>query len=196
MQKEVSVRQQEIMEAAGKIIMDNGIKSLTTKSLAAEIGFSESALYRHFKNKEDIILVLLQSLYTNINERLNAIYNTNNTAEDNLKLLFKSQFSFFKVNPHYVVAILSEGLFDETQSINKAMMNIVNFKAQLIHKIIDEGKQNREFKKTIPTKDLAHIIMGSFRLMILKWKFSNFQIDLVKEGNTIMKHAVELIKNN
>ena len=54
-----SKRQQEIIESAGKLLMEKGIKGLTTKNLAIEMEFSESALYRHFKNKEDIILLLI-----------------------------------------------------------------------------------------------------------------------------------------
>lgn len=191
---EVSLRQQEIIAAAGKIIMDSGIKSLTTKNLALEMGFSESALYRHFKSKEDIILVLINFLFSNINDRLSKIYNREASSEDNLKAVFKSQFNFFNTNPHFLVAILSEGLFDETEKIYQSMMKIVSFKSSLIIEIIEEGKKKHEFRNDIPTKDLAHIIMGSFRLVILKWKLSNFQLDIIKEGNNIMKHTLKLIK--
>ncbi|MBQ9771473.1 MAG: helix-turn-helix transcriptional regulator, partial [Lentisphaeria bacterium] len=37
----------------------NGIQALTTKSLAEYIGISEPALYRHFKNKSEIIRAML-----------------------------------------------------------------------------------------------------------------------------------------
>ena len=57
-----SKRQQEIIESAGKLLMEKGIKGLTTKNLAQEMEFSESALYRHFKNKEDIILLFIRFL--------------------------------------------------------------------------------------------------------------------------------------
>ena len=55
-----SKRQHEIIASAGKLLMEKGIKGLTTKNLAQEMGFSESALYRHFTNKEDIVVLLLQ----------------------------------------------------------------------------------------------------------------------------------------
>jgi TetR/AcrR family fatty acid metabolism transcriptional regulator len=38
-----SKRQQEIIESAGKLLMEKGVKGLTTKNLAHEMGFSESA---------------------------------------------------------------------------------------------------------------------------------------------------------
>ena len=46
---EIKKRQLEIIEAAGEILTESGLAGLTTKNLAAKVGFGESALYRHFK---------------------------------------------------------------------------------------------------------------------------------------------------
>ena len=48
METDLSTRQLEIIEVSGKILMQKGILGLTTKNLAQEMKFSESALYRHF----------------------------------------------------------------------------------------------------------------------------------------------------
>jgi AcrR family transcriptional regulator len=194
MKNTISDRQIEIIETSGKILMEKGIKGLTTKNLAAEIGFSESAIYRHFKNKEDIIVVLLNYLQENIENRLSNIISNDNNAEQQLKQVFASQFSFFKQNPHFVIAILSEGLFDETEKIQDAIMKIVTLKSKLLQQIIEIGKQHKEFTQEITTPDLLHIIMGSFRLSMLKWKLSKFQFDIEIEGNRIINNTINLIK--
>jgi AcrR family transcriptional regulator len=188
-----SKRQQEIIESAGKLLMQKGVKGLTTKNLALEMNFSESALYRHFKNKEDIVVLLLDYLGSNIKERLNIISEKNSTSEDKLKQLFTSQFEFFNQNTHFVVAILSEGLFDESEKINQSIMKIIYYKMELITKIIEVGKENNEFTKSIETQEIVHIIMGSFRMMMLKWKFSKFEIDLINQGNKIMDTVIKLL---
>lgn len=56
--------------------------------------FSESALYRHFKNKEDIIVLLLEYLENNLKHRLNPIYDIESTAHEKLFKIFNSQFVF------------------------------------------------------------------------------------------------------
>lgn len=188
-----SKRQQEIIESAGKLLMEKGIKGLTTKNLAQEMAFSESALYRHFKNKEDIIVLLLDYLGSNVKERLDIISENNSTSEEKLKQLFSSQFQFFSQNTHFVVAILSEGLFDESEKINQSIMKVVNYKMHLITKIIEVGKENNEFTNAIETQEMVHIIMGSFRMMMLKWKFSKFEIDLINQGNKIMNTTIKLV---
>ncbi len=189
-----SKRQQEIIESASKLLITKGIKGLTTKNLAQEMGFSESALYRHFNNKEDIIVLLLDYLSFNIKERLDVIQTQTISAEEKLHKIFKSQFIYFSQNPHFVIAILSEGLFDETEKINSSIMKIISHKLQIISHIIEEGKTNNEFTDTIPTQDIVHIIMGSFRMIMLKWKFSKFELDLMHQGTSIMTTAINLIK--
>lgn len=188
-------RQIEIIEVAGRLLMDKGVKGLTTKNLSIELGFSESALYRHFKNKEDIIVLLINYLETNIKERLQPIYDNNLLSPiDKLITLFNSQFSYFQQNPHFIVAILSEGLFDETEKINASIMKIIDYKTQLIAAIIDDAKQKNLLNPEISTPDMVHIIVGSFRMTMLKWKFSGFQFDLVSNGNSIMNTTINLLK--
>lgn len=189
-----SKRQKEIIEIAGKLLMEKGIKGLTTKNLAIEMNFSESALYRHFKNKEDLIILLLEYLMSNIIERLDKIKFENKTGIEKLEFVFDSQFHFFYQNPHFLVAILSEGLFDESEKINKAIVKIIQYKTSLITSLIEECKQNNEILNTITSSDIVHILMGSFRMMMLKWKFSNFEIDLISSGNSIMKTNLNLFK--
>jgi len=52
-------RQIEILDASKSLIGERGIQTLTIKNLAKKMLFSEPALYRHFKDKTEIIKALL-----------------------------------------------------------------------------------------------------------------------------------------
>jgi AcrR family transcriptional regulator len=194
MKHSISARQTQIIEATGKVLMQKGIKGLTTKNLALQMGFTEGALYRHFKSKDDIIALLLNYFSTNISERITPILETTESAENQLKMVFKSQFNFLSQHPHFVIAILSEGLFDESEKINRAILLVFETKMDLLSRIINSGKINQEFTLQLETKEIIHLLAGSFRLLILKWKFSKFEFDLPAEGNQLMKSIIDLIK--
>ena len=81
-----------------------------------------------------------------------------------LDTLFQNQFEFFNSNHHFVVAVFSDGLMEESQSINESMSNIMQMKMKHLKPIVLEGQKNGIFSSTIPTDDLIHIIMGSIRL--------------------------------
>ena len=88
----ISDRQLEIIEAAGKILTASGISGLTIKNLAKEMKFSESAIYRHFTSKEEIIIALLDYLAQSMDERYSNAIKSEHTPEEKFTLLFQNQF--------------------------------------------------------------------------------------------------------
>lgn len=191
---EISDRQLEIIETAGKILSTSGLSGLTTKNLAKEIGFSEAALYRHFASKEDIILALLHFLRLNMDERLETTCIPNRDPKENIIALFESQFSFFAKNSHYVVAVFSDGLMEESDKINQAILQLMQVKMKYLMPIVIQGQQNGVFTQAITSEELVHIIMGSFRLQMYKWKISNFKFDINRQGRNMLEALLTLIK--
>jgi len=189
-----SKRQQEIIESAGKLLMEKGIKGLTTKNLAQEMAFSESALYRHFKNKEDIILLLISFLSDNINSRFNTILNSEINAEEKYLALFKSQFQFFKTNPHFIVIVLSDGLMDNSEDIKNSIKKLIETNFGALKRIMIEGQESNLFNQEMEAESLVHFSMGSFRLQMLQWKLSNFSFDIETQGLKTMTNLLTLLK--
>ena len=189
-----SKRQQEIIESAGKLLMEKGIKGLTTKNLAQEMEFSESALYRHFKNKEDIILLLIHFLSENINLRFETILKAENNAEEKFLALFLSQFQFFKKNPHFIVIVLSDGLMDNSEDIKKSIKKLIETNFAALKKIMTDGQESKLFNQEMEADSLVHFAMGTFRLQMLQWKLSNFNFDIEVKGMKTMTDLLTLLK--
>jgi TetR/AcrR family transcriptional regulator, fatty acid metabolism regulator protein len=194
MMDKASKRQQEIIESAGKLLMEKGIKGLTTKNLAQEMEFSESALYRHFKNKEDIILLLIRFLSENINLRFETILKAENNAEEKFLALFLSQFQFFKKNPHFIVIVLSDGLMDNSEDIKKSIKKLIETNFVALKKIMTDGQESKLFNQEMEADSLVHFAMGTFRLQMLQWKLSNFNFDIEIKGIKTMTDLLTLLK--
>jgi AcrR family transcriptional regulator len=155
--------------------------------------FSESAIYRHFESKETIIITMLNYLADSIDSRLTKAIKTNN-PEENLKNLFSEQFAFFKLNPHFVVAVFSDGLMEESVAINEAIVKLMNVKMKHLMPIIMEGQQKKVFTNSITTEELVHIVMGTFKLQMFKWRVANFQFDISRIGENMVQSILTLIK--
>jgi len=190
----IKVRQLEIITAAGEILTESGIAGLTTKKLAAKIGFAESALYRHFKGKEDIMVTMLQYLAAEMDKRLKDCLVNINEPELQVKEMFNNQFDFFKKNPHFLVAIFSDGLLEGSKVINGAIMQIMDVKRKYLLQIVRKGQDEGVFKNNLSVDDLVHIIMGSFRLHMQQWRMAEFSFDVKQKGNKLMSGILTLIK--
>lgn len=191
---DLTPRQLEIIEAAGKILTSSGVGGLTIKNLAKEMQFSESAIYRHFKSKEEIILAMHNYLSFSINKRLSALIKSPD-PEKNFIALFQEQFSFFSQNPHFVVAVFSDGLMEESQRTNETYLQLMNEKMKHLLPIIMEGQQKRVFTNSITADELMHIVMGTFKLQMFKWRIANFEFDIIRSGNNMVQSILTLIKN-
>lgn len=157
--------------------------------------FSESAIYRHFTSKEEIIIALLEYLAKSMDERYTNAISGEQSPEEKFTVLFQGQFSFFKYNPHFVVAVFSDGLMEESQRINETILKIMSVKIKHLMPIILEGQQTGVFTQLVTTDELIQIIMGTFRLLMFKWRMANFQFDIESTGNNMIQSLLIIIKN-
>ena len=191
---EIKERQLEIIEAAGEILTESGLAGLTTKNLAAKMGFGESALYRHFSGKEEIIVTMLQYLAADMDKRLAACVAEIDDPVEKLKAVFNDQFDYFGKHPHFLVAVFSEGLLEESKKINAAIMQLMATKRKHLLPIIKQGQLEGIIETSATAEDILHIIMGSFRLHMLQWRMTDFAFDVKKKGNKLMTSILTLIK--
>lgn len=184
----------EIIEAAGKILTVSGVSGLTIKNLAKEMKFSESAIYRHFTSKEEIIVAMLEYLADTLNESLNKSIQENVGSEAKFRSIFKCLINFFVKNPHFVVAVFSDGLLEESKRINEMLLKLMNVKMKYLMPVIMEGQQQGVFTNAITTEELMNIVMGAFKLLMFKWRMANFQFDLKRNGENMIESVFILNK--
>lgn len=61
--------------------------------------------------------------------------------------------------------------------------------------IIMEGQQKNIFTNSITSEELIHIVMGTFRLQMFKWRIANFQFDINRNGDNMIQALLTLIKS-
>ncbi len=55
---------EKIVEAAIDLIAENGYKGASVRKIASKVGIRESAIYNHFKNKEDILKKIFSEIFS------------------------------------------------------------------------------------------------------------------------------------
>lgn len=53
------VRKKQIVQAALSLVSSHGLKGLSVAGIASRVGLVPSAIYRHFKNKDQVIDAIL-----------------------------------------------------------------------------------------------------------------------------------------
>lgn len=191
---ELKPRQLEILEAAGAILNEEGLGGLTTKNIAKRVGFTESALYRHYASKEEILAALLQYLHASMVERLSPIAAMAEVAPDErLRRLFGSQLEYLAEHPHFLVVIFSDGLLKYSPGIKEDMLRIMSIMRSTVLRIIQDGQKAEVFVDHIPAEELTHILMGSFRLLMLQRRIKDFDFDIKIAEYQHIENLISLI---
>lgn len=190
-----SDRQIEIIEAATKRIDKYGIQELTIKTLAADLGLSEAALYRHFKSKNEILLGLLTYFILEMNERITSIVaNNENHPSELLKQIFTSQLSSFIKKPSVVSVIFSEGIFQFNKELSQKVSSMMELMQKNILSLITKGQSEGVYAKVLGPDTITTIIMGSMRMVVLKWKLSGNKSDLLNDGKSVLNGLIKMLE--
>lgn len=193
--KEFTERQIEIMEAASNRIDQHGIQNLTTKTLAADIGLSEPALYRHFKGKNEILLSLLQYFKMEMQKRIESVsFPENEIAGEQLRKIFESQLKTFANKPSIVSVIFAESIFHYDESLSNEVSEIMNFMHGIVKANIENGQKEEYYSKMLNPGTITTIITGGMRMAVMKWKLSGNKSDVVKDGMIVLNGILKMIE--
>lgn len=188
-------RQKEILDTAIDLISQKGIQGLTIKNLSKKIGISEPAIYRHYENKIEILLTILDLFKNTSGSIFEDELHKDLGAIQRIEQLFSRHFSKFAANPTFVSVIFSEEIFRNEPALIEKIAEVINRNSQILKKIIVSGQESGEIRDDLEAGHLSIIIMGSLRLFVKQWQFSGYNFNLEKEGQKLIDSVKLLIKN-
>ncbi|WP_346863125.1 TetR/AcrR family transcriptional regulator [uncultured Draconibacterium sp.] len=194
MTSELSDRQKQIIDVSLELIAENGIQGLTIKNLAKKIGFSESAIYRHYENKIEILVAILNYFKENTERLFTAELHAEGDGLTKINHLFQNQFRIFSNSPSLVAVIFSEELFRNEAVLVKKVSEIMNNNFATLTRIIKAGQEKNELRADVDAEHLAIVVMGTLRLFVKQWQMSGNSFNLLEKGNELSKSIELLVK--
>lgn len=189
MNTEFTVRQKEIINASLELIAESGIQSLTIKNLSKKIGLVESAIYRHYESKTQILIALLDSISEQ--SKSNEIKETDNVFGI-LEKRLGHHFNTFTENPALVSVVFAEDLFQNEPSLVEKTRLKVEKSISDLTSLIQKGQQNGEIRSDINSETVSVMINGSVRMLVKQWKMSGYDFDLIIKGSELI-HSLKLL---
>ena len=187
-------RQQEIIETALELINEKGIQGLTIKNLSAKLGITEPAIYRHFENKIQILIALLDLLKKNTSGIFDAELHSDEPAIKKIDRLFEKHCKSFSQMPSLASVVFSEEIFRNEKKLIDKISEVMEQNNQILYAILKEGQEKNEIRTDIDASHLVLLIMGALRLFIKKWQLSGFAFNLEQEGGYLSESVKRLIK--
>lgn len=118
----------EILQALVEILEGEECGKITTKTIAQKTDVTESALYKHYRNKQEIFNAVFEYIETTITNKITEIKVNSNTDLERVKNIFYFLVLFVEKNKGFARLLTREALSDTEQPIidkvNKLFENI------------------------------------------------------------------------
>lgn len=184
-------RQTMIIDEAIKIIHSGGYEALSIREIAKQVKISEPAIYRHFLNKEDIILGILNRMLE-FDKLLNKNIAAAKSAKQKIRQFVLFHFEFLENNPEMTSVLFSEEMYNQSEILKKKLVFIIQKRKQLLKVILDDAKNSGELID-VDNFELMSIILGTIRIIVMEWRLSNFSFQLTDRGKSMLKILDKLI---
>lgn len=186
-------RREQIAEEALKIAA-KGISAVTMDKVSKACGIVPSALYRHYKNKDEILEGLRDLVRNKLLDNAKLATGEGNSPLTALKNLALRHADLLYNHPGIPRLLFSEAALEKNSIRRKTMLTVMNEYRSAAAKIAAEGQRLGEIRKDIPPEDVVFMLLGTVVPPSFLFHISNGEFDpreQVKRNLVLFEEAVK-----
>ena len=189
------VRQQQIIAAAGSLIFKYGSEHLTVKRIAAEVGISEAAIYRHFKSKKSILSFLLSSIEESLLADISPeTAGTQPLTLDTIERILRNHFSAISMRKGISFQVIAEIISLGDRNLNlQASQTIGKYIARL-KELLAEAVRDGAVRRDIDLDASATLLFALIQALVNIWSLSDGKLALIEKYTSLWKVYREAVR--
>lgn len=161
-----------ILKAAEQLFVERGYADTKISDISSAVGISDSTVYEHFENKQDILFSIpreytLEMIQTN-KEHLGGLVG----AEVKLRKLTWNYLEFLTNHRNYSNILIFE-LRPHREFYERGLKSQVSEFIEPYKNSIIEGQNNNEFRSDLSPSYILKLIFGTLDLIIITWLIKN-----------------------
>jgi AcrR family transcriptional regulator len=185
-------RKTQIIQAAYDVIASKGYNNFTIDDIAHQAGLSKGGVLHYFKTKDDILIHLLEQIYTLIENYIKKKSDKYKAPEKKLKAVIIAYIIVAKKNPaFYIVMVDFWAQITINERVKSINTRIFDKMCQEIRKIIDLGIKQGVFNE-IDSLNASYAIVAMVTNISIQWAVNNsiYNIDHVSRKcmNIVMSY--------
>lgn len=184
-----------IIEAAVRVIADNGYHGSQVSKIAKEAGVAEGTIYLYFENKEDILISIFRNklgeFISTAPARLNDIENSFE------KIAYLIYLHFFRLqNNRKLAHVLQIELRQSDKSIRKGISEVIMEYYRMIENIVLEGIQKGYFRPDLDPKIARKVIFGTMDEVATCWVLSSHNYNILNMAEQVYNALAQAISRD
>lgn len=149
-------RRQQLLESAAKCFAQHGYRGTTTAMIAAEAGISEPIIYRHFKNKQDLFVALIEKVADEVFSNWQKATQNASSPLEKLQVLMYQNPATSDPNTAGVYRLLFHASTETSEpAIQEAIHRHYERYVNSLAAVMSEAQQSGQIRDDVPAEWLA-----------------------------------------
>jgi AcrR family transcriptional regulator len=167
-----NIRKKQLANAAIRIIIKFGSEHITIKKIAQEVGISETAIYRHFKSKGELLSFLIDDIEMTLLSEIELNPMGNPYTLEALEKTIKNHIEKVAQRKGISFQIIAEIVSLGSKKLNKQVYGLINKYIGRIEDILKEGSKSGVIRSDIDLNAAATIFFGMTQGLVNTWTLS------------------------
>jgi AcrR family transcriptional regulator len=176
------IRREQIIQAALSLIGSHGLRRLSVASLARRIGLVPSALYRHFKGKDDVIEAVLQHIRDSLQENVRSVCAETIDPLERLRRLLMRHLAMVRDNAALPRIVFSEDVYAGRPARRARMFAGIRAYLDDVAAIVQQGQTDGQIRLDVDPQTVATLFLGLIQPGAILWHMSNGAFDVTRHA--------------
>lgn len=187
------IRREQIVQAAVALIASEGMKGFNMAGLARQVGVAPSAIYHHFKNKDEVLDAVLDHLQNRLLGNVRSVLERTPHPLDQLKQLLAAHVELVVGHSAMPRILFSEDVYGGKPERRSRLNDIIMRYISELASIFRQGQQIRVIRHDLDPEALAVMFLGLLQPTAILWHLSDGEFDArkqVEKGWSIFTEAI------
>ena len=168
-------RQEQILQALATMLEAAPLEKITTAKLAAHVGVSEAALYRHFPSKAKMFEALIAFAEETLFVRIHRISEQQTDAISQCHHLLRLFLEFCEKNPGITQVITGRGLMGEASRLHDRVSQLYDRLETQLRQYLREAELREGLRPRMPVAGAANLMLTSAEGKVSQFCRSGFK---------------------
>lgn len=171
-------RREGIIISTIETLNEVGLQNLSTKLIAKREGVSEGTLFRHFKNKTEIMLAVIDHYSQFDDAIIKTTINRDLSPLETIRYFVCSYAEYYENYPEITAVVQAYDSLMCDPELSDKVKNIITRRSEFLLKTIKRGQEDGTIKAEVNSEYLEDLIIGGTRDICLKWRMAKFNFSI------------------
>lgn len=177
---DTEIRQKQLAQAALAIIAGHGLPGLSVARVARRVGLVPSAIYRHFKGKEDLLDAVIDLIRERLHRNVAMVAEQTPDALERLKRLLSAHVHVIRENQGILRIVFSDELHRGNAAKKARVYEMVSSYLKKVAAIVTQGQAEGQVRKDLDPATVAVMFLGLIQPAAILWHLSGNEFDVTR----------------